>query len=176
MLVVGSAAGRKNRDTEPSLPPLTAEGKNTFGCRVNGSVFLPRSKCFNSPVTCAYQKLYSGDAGFVFVVAGDYSDPSKCQASTIRIYLDSISLQEGTTYQLSSRAQGQHEGLYFTTSDCGTSARNYVTNNELKGELTISRFDPIRGIAAGTFWFDALGEAGDTVRITDGRFDMEYTD
>jgi hypothetical protein len=30
-----------NIKPKPKLPPITSEGKNTFGCRVNGKVWLP---------------------------------------------------------------------------------------------------------------------------------------
>ncbi len=30
-------------DNEPELPPITTEGKGTFGCYVNGNLFLPEA-------------------------------------------------------------------------------------------------------------------------------------
>jgi hypothetical protein len=32
-----------------------------------------------------------------------------------------------------------------------------------------------KGIASGTFWFTAVNDKGDTVKVTNGRFDVHYT-
>ena len=31
-------------DTNNSLPAITSEGKNTFGCKINGETFLPKKR------------------------------------------------------------------------------------------------------------------------------------
>src|SRR5687768_7246469 len=37
---------RKDKDKPPAtLPPMTQEGKNTFGCKVNGEIWVPYTKC-----------------------------------------------------------------------------------------------------------------------------------
>lgn len=44
-----------------------------------------------------------------------------------------------------------------------------------KGILTVKKLDTINQIISGTFWFTAVNSNGDTVKITDGRFDVYYT-
>jgi hypothetical protein len=176
ILVTGSPGCKKDKGSEPGLPPLTADGKNTFGCKVNGAVFVPKRKLFGSRVTCAYQKLYPGSHGFVFVVGGELTPLNSCNGSNVSIYVDSISLQTGSQYTLKARPPGKHRGSYRTTENCGTTSRRYVTNEYVTGEVTITHFNDSFGIVAGTFWFDAVDEFGDTVHITEGRFDMEYID
>ena len=34
----------KNQHAEPDLPPETQAGANTFGCRINGRVWVPQAK------------------------------------------------------------------------------------------------------------------------------------
>lgn len=34
------------------------------------------------------------------------------------------------------------------------------------------KFDETNNIASGAFWFNAVNLTGDTVKVTDGRFDM----
>ena len=44
--------------TPQQLPPITTEGKNTFGCLVNGQVWLPEVKpyqMFVYPLTSSYE-------------------------------------------------------------------------------------------------------------------------
>jgi hypothetical protein len=35
--------------TTSSLPNLTTEGKNTFGCKIDGQIFIPKQKIIGSP-------------------------------------------------------------------------------------------------------------------------------
>ena len=54
----------------------------------------------------------------------------------------------------------------------------YYSNNEFEtksvhsGELTITKLDRENFIISGTFWFTAVNDQGDTLRVTDGRFDV----
>ena len=48
-------------------------------------------------------------------------------------------------------------------------------DNMITGQLTITHFDQQKQIVSGTFYFDAVETTkGDTVHVTDGRFDMNY--
>lgn len=35
--------------TSSSLPDLTTEGKNTFGCKIDGQIFIPKWKFIGTP-------------------------------------------------------------------------------------------------------------------------------
>jgi hypothetical protein len=49
-------------------------------------------------------------------------------------------------------------------------------DNIITGQLTITHFDKQKQIVSGTFYFDAVETTkGDTVNVTDGRFDKNYT-
>ena len=50
----------------------------------------------------------------------------------------------------------------------------FSTNEEYKGQLLILALDETRRIISGTFSFTAINDQGETVEITDGRFDMRY--
>ena len=41
-LLLTACACTKNSKS-PQLPPITQEGKNTFGCKINGEIFNPLS-------------------------------------------------------------------------------------------------------------------------------------
>jgi hypothetical protein len=44
---------KKDKNTPSTvLPPITQEGKNTFGCKVNGEVWVPFYKCGGSGNPC----------------------------------------------------------------------------------------------------------------------------
>lgn len=175
VLVSGVYGCKKHGPAGPTLPPLTHEGKNTFGCLVNGAVYLPKVSLFRSPVSCYYQKLYEGPDGFVFVVQGRFKGNNNCHSSSVTLYLDSIALQIGRTFPLAAYSTGKCEGSYLFTEDCGTTMRTYATKDNANGEVVITGFDDLKGIVSGTFWFDAVDDSGDTIHITQGRFDMQYT-
>ena len=51
----------------------------------------------------------------------------------------------------------------------------FDTNEDVTGELNLKKFDLVNQIASGTFWFNAVNDKGDTVKVTDGRFDVRFT-
>ena len=174
MLVSGVYGCKKHGPAGPTLPPLTHEGKNTFGCLVNGAVFLPKAAFLGSPTSCYYQKLYEGSEGYVFVVSGRRNPANSCELSSISIYVDSISLETGKIFALRARPPGKHRASYRAANVYTSRSSRYVTSDTLVGELTITFFDLDLGIVAGTFWFDGIDEFGNTVHVTEGRFDMQY--
>ena len=50
----------------------------------------------------------------------------------------------------------------------------YEPENTLSGTLTITYFDEEEYIVSGTFEFTTATEGCDTIRVTDGRFDIPY--
>ncbi len=174
VLVTGVYGCKKHGPAGPTLPPLTHEGKNTFGCLVNGAVYLPKAPLFGSPVSCYYQKLYPGSDGYVFVVSGERNPLNSCEVSIVTIYVDSISLQTGSKFELRARPPGKHRGAFRDANDCTNESRRYVTSDTQTGELNITYFNQTLGIVSGTFWFDGIDEFGNIVHITEGRFDMQY--
>ena len=56
---------------------------------------------------------------------------------------------------------------YFTKNEGDISAK--------EGKITITKFDKQNKIIAGRFWVDIETKSGELLRITDGRFDVNYT-
>jgi hypothetical protein len=156
------------------LPPETQTGANTFGCLVNGKVFLPKGTSLSPILTCYYQYIYyPSPTGFVFQIsASDNSRPSS--PINLNIDIDSLSLQKGKTYELQTQGiKGIAYGNYrkFTNN----TLNDFFTYSLSSGQLNLTKFDEINQIASGTFWFNAVDANGDTVHVTDGRFDMQFT-
>lgn len=82
-------------------------------------------------------------------------------------------LIQETTYSLKERLTNNYFGLYIIG---GGIYGEYTTNIIDNGILTITRFDPVNFIISGTFSFKAKEiNTGEIVEITEGRFDMQYT-
>lgn len=166
--------------TKPSnpldqLPPATQTGANTFGCLIHGEVFIPKGFGLSAPHRqCTYIYLQDNyDTGYFFSVsAADKSSPPNL--TSVGIFTDSLELQENKTYPLVSNGiRGEAYGTYnFYTAEALDS---YYTSSQLPGELRITKYDSANQIVSGTFWFNILDKLGDTVKITDGRFDMHFT-
>ena len=152
------------------LPPITQTGANTFGCLVDGVAWLPNG---SKPQT---------------------------GGPNIQVYVDPT-FQEGAFYITGYQYNGQYQfvsiGSYkctnsgFFSSD--SSSNNFGCKRTIyggmsieirtpengfyrKGNFIISRYDLINGIFSGTFdvkLYKNDGTFGDTIRITNGRFDVK---
>lgn len=146
---------------EPRLPDLTMEGKNTFGCRVNGEVWLPFRKETNSPSRYA-----SFSAQGLSILAGQW-DGEKDEWISLIAHFEQA---KDTTYSLGSNVSGLGWGSYQDGSTV------FFTDEELNGKLHIVAFhlenDGKHRFIAGTFEFTARDASGQLVEVTDGRFDL----
>lgn len=172
LFLILSITAIKCKKDKNTLPPETQVGNNKFGCLVNGQVFKPKGGGIRSNRDCYYQQIYIGSNGFVFHVAGaDLSNTTTVY--DVNINCDSVKIIENQVYILKNTSKGNSVGAYFKLSN-GV-LNEYVTTNYCLGELVIKKFDEVNHIAAGTFWFNAVNSSKDTIRVTNGRFDMKYT-
>jgi len=164
-----SAKCRKDKDPIDQLPPETQTGANTFGCLVDGKVFLPKGSPLAGPVKKAQYQLVNGRQGFG--VSGSYSDGNV--SKLVGIIGDSIKVLIGT-FNLTSLSPGKFRGGYSYMDLTIIRPIQYETNEINRGELTITKFDTINQIVSGRFWFDAKNDNGQIVQVREGRFDMPY--
>jgi len=157
------------------LPPETQTGANTFGCLVNGQVFMPKGPSLSPILSSYYEYIYPpGASGFVFQISANRNGDN-CELKSISIVIDSTKIFQGMTFTLKEIAKGNATARYAYYPSCTVSQIYYYTTNIVKGELFFKKFDETNHIASGTFWFDAINTNNDTVKITDGRFDLHFT-
>lgn len=138
------------------LPPETQEGKNTFGCLVNGKAWVVVSSTRASGV---YQ------AG-ILSISGSILKP---QVQDIAINIEEVSdpIEVGREYDLTSIPNNR--ATIFYSLDC-----QYEAENTVSGNLIITRLDRVNHIVAGVFSFVTSITGCDTLTITHGRFDIQY--
>jgi hypothetical protein len=147
---------------EPQLPPETQEGKHTLGCLLNGQIWVPGGA--PSPATVGGISAYY-DGGYFYVTAAQLNDQID-QGFAVHV-------TEGVTkpgiYPLSNDLKGY---LYFYDSDreC-TYGQDSLPQI---GELEITKIDTKKYFVSGRFWFTLVQPGCDTIRVTDGRFDVKY--
>ncbi|WP_026451386.1 DUF6252 family protein [Aequorivita capsosiphonis] len=152
--------------TEPvdQLPPATQTGAGTFGCLLDGEVYLPGN--IPNKMDCVYQYVNSG---YYLSLQGSKRDSNN---NIIRISLNTKrkEIQQNETYNLLENIDENAYGSYFYNLNFS------YTSLVHSGELTITKLDFDNHIVSGTFWFDVKDSAGVVHEIRDGRFDMRFTE
>jgi len=166
---------RCQEDVAPidQLPPATQDGKETFGCLVNGQAFVPKGTNLGGPILSAYYQYIQdpNHTGFFFNVGAGRDELGRSRG--VSIGTNNLLLKEGATYKLTNyynmnEAFG-HYGIYT-----GGIINEYFTQDIYQGELYLSRFDDVNQVVSGTFWFDAVNDKGEKVEVREGRFDVHF--
>jgi len=137
------------------------EGKNTFGCLVNGNVWLPKGDLFVSGINADYT---SGK----FLVLGASIRSSSYSSSFSFLIFDPI--LNNKTYILKDTSIARAVFYERVSNNKSCSYENYQV---FDGSLTITKFDTKKSIVSGTFQFSTYNPScGDTIKVTQGRFDI----
>ena len=146
-------SGNKPKIELEKLPPITQTGENTFGCLVNGEAFV---------VTNSYDLVAMYQQGVLFI--GGEKDFNNLSSHISILVKDAISQNQIYTLNNNTSSKGEYyiDGCFYTTTPT------------LTGTLEITHFDTNKYIISGVYEFSTVNEDCDTVRITDGRFDMQY--
>ena len=150
------------------LPPITQEGKNTFGFKADGELWTPYAACsiYGNPcaeLSCSIANIppsarmvapmgMAARRKFLDVDSHISIDARGRPFTRLGSYIDSISVQ--------FRSNGIYSLGYPQQGD----------------KFNITRIDTINRIVSGEFEFtlkDTYG-GGTTIRITEGRFDFKY--
>ena len=171
-LAISCSSCKKNVTTNPidQLPPETQTGANTFGCLVDGQVFLPNGDPFGGPIKKASYQFVNG--GYYLIISGGKSNDN--DISSVSIFSDSLKLSVGT-FQLTSRNVKNKLYGKYVFSAIGNSGIYYYTNEIYNGQVKITKLDEVNQIISGTFWFDAADSTqGKVVKVRNGIFDMTF--
>jgi hypothetical protein len=156
----------RKKEVEPQLPPETTTGAMTFGCKIDGRVFVPRDEFSKTGLFAQYVNSGTGRGGgyYLNIPATDWkADPNQI----INIGTDSLLVEEGKSYPIMT-TKGAVQAFYF-------SERKYAKLDQDPGELTITRFDRTQGIISGRFHFVGTDlSTGKQVQVTEGRFDVRF--
>lgn len=153
--------------TTEQLPPATQEGKNTCGFLVNGKVWLPKGRRGDGSPNLRwwYDPGYSN--GTFNINGFRYDDKEGNKFTGFVIAIDNFS--KAGTYNLNTA--GRVSGYSDYNKNCIYYPEDTIAGHN--NQITITRFDLPNRIIAGTFQFTLFKPGCDTVRITDGRFDVK---
>lgn len=176
--LLGAQCEKEEIPTPPEtfqLPPITQTGEHTFGCLLNGEVWVPRhysNSVINPPVVLqAYTDPGNDDRLSIFAKHWRKDDNSIKEDIDLNVFPNSIS---DTTYFTNN--QSDVFAAYVYSQYRGGSYYYYFPISSKLSWIYLSRFDTIKGIASGTFSIDLLNinSNQDSVHIREGRFDILF--
>lgn len=149
---------------EPQLPAETQSGQRILGGRANGIVFSTMTTTrVNSTWACS---------GFCLDVNGSVVVGTEEERTAISLSING-DLSAGNIFPMvntpPSSPTGNYGAVNYTSYQC-----DYEATRLLKGQVILTRFDPVERIAAGRFSFTLYKPGCDTLRVTDGRFDVRF--
>jgi|SRR5690606_18178322 len=147
---------------EAVLPPETTIGAMSFGCKINGKVFVPKDGRGKPGLYVQY--VYLDGGWYLNIPALDWQDR---HIEGVSITTDSLLVSENEIYPIGT-TKGGFRAFYSKEKD-------YRKLDNDVGEVTIKKFDPVNRILSGTFFFTGTHEStGEKVEVTEGRFDVRF--
>ena len=156
-------------DPEDQLPPATQTGANTFGCLVNGKVYIPKGfSGTGSPNPKMTYDIGINGLPFMQIVSNQYN--SNNSIGNFIIGIDSLT-SIGNYFISTNKKQVGFGSTLFP--NCGI-----LANDDLQfkiGTVTITKREiyPTSGIISGIFNFKIKPNNCDTLFFTEGRFDFK---
>jgi hypothetical protein len=154
--------------TDPyhTLPEITQEGKNTFGCLVNGVVWVPRVELFVPWYTLDFQ----------------FSEKSPKAIGNISCRILSTSQDEFMTIVFGPTflKTGVYDMSFKNNTDMDLRNKNKDYSawkrDSLLNFVKVNYINTDLNIVSGQFQFKLFNDANpkDSITVTDGRFDLQY--
>lgn len=174
LLIPAIFACKKQMPNDPpeeqnvSLPELTHEGKNTFGCLLNGEPFVASvDYAFGGP-TAVWAEFVEDQRYFSIQGTREFENDD----------LDNVSLKAFIT-----DGEGSYE-IFFTTDEYkgytgvgGSIGCSYYHDLDNKGTVEITYLNMETNIVSGRFEMDLINPdcpSGTVLEVTEGRFDVKY--
>ncbi|MDR6968239.1 hypothetical protein J2X31_002256 [Flavobacterium arsenatis] len=162
----------KDDDNNPGnpvdqLPTATQTGAQTFGCLIDGKAFVPPKFGSNAP-NAFYQFV-----GGAYTLGINAATGGGTELKSINIGCLDMPIMTVNSYTLKEFISGNYFGEYRKAAGFIFDGSSF---SQQPGNLVITRFDPVNFIISGTFNFKAKElSTGEIIEITEGRFDMQYT-
>jgi len=171
-----------NCSKKDDLPPETQIGAGTFACKINGVNWQykdPNYEFLSTKPKTRWSFDPNDMGGYFYIGALRYADGSNAN-DLIVLGADSLISRKTKTIETSGF---YNYGVKFinydyTTGQCyeyrTTNALDTTKNYFSSGKLIITKLDQSAKIIAGTFYCTIKQTSCDTLKITEGRFDLKY--
>ncbi|WP_266367055.1 hypothetical protein [Tellurirhabdus rosea] len=159
-------------DRKPKLPPITQEGRNTLGFKVDDKPWTTGGEscnwftCEDNVPTATLYREYD-KTPFLFVLEGRYASVNHKVAQEFSVKVEDVA--GARTYKLDPKKE---EWMLFANSSL--SEKMFRNGDNYEAELVITRFDTVNNIVSGQFkgrLDNYYWNPGEVAEITEGRFD-----
>lgn len=163
-----------DKDVNPGiLPEATNEGKNTGGCLINNVIWVAstnREMNWLNPGYTEFETLTNQGGGFSLKLGFKNIKNDEFINISIR---SSKTLELNRTYQIIP--SDSTFAVYSKKSLLNTHPKEiFHTSNNGIGEIVFTKFSNYRPFISGKFNFIAKDSLGNTVNVTEGRFDRLF--
>ena len=168
-LLLTAMSCKKNKDNQNDLlPPVTQTGANTFGCLVNGKVYIPKGYSgTGTPNPKISLEFFNGKL-ILGIVTNQLENGNS--VGFVDIYFFDSVLSPGI-YNYPDKMNFSI-GWSKVINNCFTPAGD--TTVKKWGDAVITKFDNANKIVSGNFNCKFKTQTCDTVFITNGRFDFKF--
>ena len=154
------------------LPDATQNGSNTFGAKVDGTLWAPKG--FGIVPTAALLEARSNPNRDLFINARNFA--SSPVETELEIYVKHV--VEPGVYPLSfatAKYPSETASYAYYVKRNITPLNEWMTNTHYTGSVTITKADTVNNIFAGTFQFNAINlyNTPQAISVTEGRFDIK---
>jgi hypothetical protein len=166
-LLLGASCKKTNTpEPEDQLPPATQIGANTFGCLVNGKVYVPKGS--DGTTKPNLRKIYETFNNKPQLSVMTYQVVSNLFNGEMGFGIDSL-ISIGNYASSNTKNKTGYGGPFF--NNCGISG--FDTTTYRYGTYSITKLDLTNGIISGIFNCTIKPNNCDTIKITEGRFDLK---
>jgi len=158
---------------EPTLPALTTEGLNTFGCYINGELWVAETPLFSEiagirRLEAFYHPiLVNPPREHYFAIRAKKTNEDGSLDQTIIIEIENV--QDEGTFEII------YSDKFYRDINYSCSEKFFELDTISFNEVRLTRFDTLAKIASGTFSFTLINqECNETLKITEGRFDTSF--
>jgi len=157
--------------TEPVMPPATQIGANTFGCYIDGELFVANDG--ESVVSLPAVSGSFNESTKMLSIQGSRELERTSEFTTSDDVRFSCIVDNGVNEYFQYVEIEEYVGY----SSFGVLPCTYYHNKNGKGICRITHLDEEKNIISGTFYMDLINpdcEEDTLIKITDGRFDFRY--
>ena len=181
MLLATIFSCKKHKEEyNPQLPPVTQTGANTFGCKINGQIMVPRDGK-NTPLMggypygVTYSRIRTQYEHYDWIEAMDQvSSGSNRGAIAFKLpNIDTMGVGEYIIKHVDGAfSQANPNIVYLGAIYNGDSPSTGYSSIENTGKIIITRYDD--DVISGTFYCKVKNylNPNDIIEVTEGRFDF----
>jgi hypothetical protein len=175
LVIVSLSLGcKKDKPKVLELPPATTSGNNTFGCKIDGEVFVPNGNFYYRAIN---QPAYFIEDGILGITVRNIYDLENY--TEVHLFF-----KEGIFEPIIFENFAFTEILGVTETvesiENGTKVmfdRQYIADTTMYRKIEITRLDVSKGIVSGLFEFTGFDPKTEKrISVTEGRFDLKDMD